>query len=1450
VSDGPQSVQNLSAEQKRALLAELLKKNTAQKTKAFPLSFAQQRLWFLDQLAPGSPFYNQNLAMRLPMPIDVGAFERALNEIVRRHEVLRTTFKTVDGQPLQVIVPALDVPLRLVDLTKLPEEEREAEVMRLATEEAAKPFDLTTGPLVRTALLQLGAGEHAFLLTVHHIISDGWSLTVFFKELTAIYAAFREKKPSPLPELPIQYADFALWQRQWLQGPVLEKQLAYWKRQLADLPALRLPTDRPRPATPSFKGAFEVTSVSPELAAALRALSQREGATLFMTMLAAFKILLHRHTGQDDIVLGLPIANRNRAELEGLIGFFVNTLVMRTDLSGNPTFREALRRVKEVTLEADAHQDLPFEKLVEEVHPERDLSRNPLFQVTFQLFSAPLTGDQVAGTLPEAIPIQKGTSNVDLAFDLFDSLGTVAGPLEYSTDLFDAATISRMLAHYQELLQDIVKNPDRRISDLQMFSPEEGQQLLVDWNATGVEYPRRKRIHELFELQVERTPENIAVEFEGDRLTYRELNRRANQLAHHLRRLGVRRASLVGVCLERSAEMIVAVLGVLKAGSAYLPLDAGYPQERLAFMLADSGAPVLLVQSKLLERIPPVKARVLCLDADRGMIARSDGSNPKSAGVSDDLAYVIYTSGSTGRPKGVMVSHRALVNHMHWLHSAFPLTETDSMPQKYSLSFDVAALEIFVPLLAGACVVVARPGGHLDSSYLARLISERKITIIDLVPSMLEMLLDRPEFAECKHLRRIICGGEVLSPELAERCLAMLPVELINMYGPTEATISATFHILSGSWTGGPVPIGRPIANTRVYVLDKYGKPVPVGVYGELHICGDGLAKGYHNRPELTAERFVANPFGGGRMYKTGDLVRYLPEGSLEFSGRIDQQVKIRGFRIELGEIEYALAKHPSVQSCAVVPWQDRVVSYVVPKNDQPELWPSVGEYFIYDELLYYAMAHDERRNQKYRRAIERTVRGKTVVDPGTGADALLARMCVDCGAAKVYAIEMLDDAYRKARELVARLGLSDKIVLIHGDATTVELPEKADVCVSEVMGTIASSEGAAVLLEKVRRFLKDGGAMIPVRAATRIAAARLPEELAGNPRFSEISGPYAEKIFQTTGKPFDLRVCVKNFPLRNLISEPQTFEELNFVSSIQPEYFLEMELTIDKSSRLDGFLLWLNLWPIEGELIDTLAEEYSWLPVFFPTFYPGIEVSKGDVIRAVCRTALSDDKLTPDYRISGTLLRKSGGTASFEYCSLHRGNSLGQNPFYARLFADGWEQRYSRQDGGDSMAGLKKYLERCLPDYMLPSAFVLLKSLPLTPNGKLDRKALPAPDRTRPDVEQTFVEPRTQVENAISSVWRDLLNLDRVGADDNFFDLGGHSLLLVRVASRLRELLKTEVSIIDLFRYPTISSQAAYLKREVREPDSLQPVQSRAEKQREVIGLQQKLMKERITTS
>jgi amino acid adenylation domain-containing protein len=1030
------------------------------------LSFAQERLWFLEQLEPGNSAYNMFSAHRFTGQLDVQALELSFNEMIRRHESWRTVFEAEDGQPKQLVLPSLMLKVPVVDLrVMVSDAEREREVRRLFRGEAQKPFDLARGPLLRVILLRLTEDEHILLLARHHIIYDGWCRGIMARELSILYDALSRGHSPSLPGLPVQYADFAQWQRQWLQGEVLERQLAYWRKRLDHAPTLQLPTDRPRPPVQTSRGARHYFAFSETLSSGLKSLSHRHGLTLFMTLLAAFQTLLHRYTGQNDIVIGAPIAGRNRSELEGLIGLFLNVLVLRTDLSGDPTFQELLLKVRDICVGAYAHQDLPFEKLVEELRPERNLSHHPLFQVTFSLQNTPRFPLELTGLTVDDLEVDAEIARFDLELFIEEGERGLRGYMNYNTDLFSLITIERMVNHFETLLQRIVVNSEQRLSDLPILTEPETQELLVKWNNTQTDYPRDKCVHELFEEQVERSPDAVAVVFENQQLTYRELNERANQLARHLRKLGAGRETLVGICMERSLEMVVGLLGILKAGAAYVPLNPSYPNERLAFMLQDTRAHVLLTQQRLLEGLPSCEARRICVDTDSEDIKKQSRENPVGHTTAENLAYVIHTSGSTGKPKGVQIPHRAMVNFLSSMRQKPGLTERDVLLAVTNLSFDIAALEIFLPLTVGGRMVMISGEVATDARQLSEKMSSEHITVMQATPATWH-LLSGTGWQGSKDLK-ILCGGEALSPELATKLLPKSS-SLWNLYGPTETTIWSAFHqVQSGD---GPIPIGRPITNTQIYLLDSYLQPVPIGVAGELHIGGLGLARGYLNLPHLTAEKFIPNPFSaepGARLYRTGDLARYLADGNIEFLGRVDNQVKIRGFRIELGEIETVLAQIPGVREAVVVVREDeaekRLVAYLVPNQDS----------------------------------------------------------------------------------------------------------------------------------------------------------------------------------------------------------------------------------------------------------IPTIAE-------------------------------------------------------------------------------------------------LRSFLKSKLPDYMIPSAFVFLDAFSLTPNGKVDRRALPPPDKTRPDLEEAFVAPRTPLESEIARIWGEILKLERVGIHDNFFDLGGHSLLATRLLSRVGKAVDLDVPLRSLFENPTVAALAA----------------------------------------
>lgn len=930
---------------------------------ALPLSFAQERLWFLDQLTPGSPAYTIVDAYRLRGVLDVAALRFALSEVVRRHEVLRSRFASVSGRPVQVVAPAAAVTLHVTELqTATGDDNTEAELARRLVDEAGRAIALTEAPLLRPALFKLADEEHVLTLAIHHIAYDAWSDRLLQAELADLYAAYRHGEPSPLPELELQYADFAVWQREWLSGELLTGELEHWRRELHGAPQLlNLPLDRPRPTVQRYRGGTVEFELGPELTAAVRRLAAQQGVTVFMALLAGFQALLHRYSGQDSVLVGTPVVNRSRMELESLIGLFANTLVLRADLSPGQTGIELLAQVKDRALTAFAHQDLPFERLVEDLAPAREPGHNPIFQTMFALHNAASGVLRLDGVEVTREPLERPTTMFDLLLYVDDQPTELRPLFQYNSDIFDRTTVERMAGHYRRLLTALTSDPARPLDRIDLLSAAEHEQV-EDWNRTGdglgpVDLPRT---HELIAAQARRTPDLVALRFRGSQLTYRELDQQSNRLAHHLRSLGVGPDGRVAICMERSLELVVALLAVLKAGAAYVPLDPDYPAQRLAYMLADASPPVVLTQRRLLDRLPDNGARDICLDEldlgdDLPDTLPNAGLNPHN------LAYVMYTSGSTGRPKGVMVDHAGLTNRVLWMQQEYQLCADDRLLQKTPYSFDVSAWEFLWPLLVGATVVLAEPGRHIEPGYIADLVQQESITTIHFVPSMLDAFLDEPDLdRRCATLRRVYCSGEALTTTQRDRFVARLGAELHNEYGPTE---SGEITAAQCNDPGAPLTIGRPIANSTAYVVDRWLQPCPVGVSGELLLGGVALARGYHNKADLTADRYLPNPFdpvGGSRLYRTGDLCRWLPDGSLDYLGRVDQQLKIRGLRIEPAEIEAAMLAHPAVRQAVVIartdgPGRDPVlVGYLVadgpdgeadnnPATDQPSA-PTTAE--------------------------------------------------------------------------------------------------------------------------------------------------------------------------------------------------------------------------------------------------------------------------------------------------------------------------------------------------------------------------------------------------------------------------------------------------------------------------------------------------------------------------
>ncbi len=980
------SLENLSPEQKRQLLAKLLQQK-ANKPQNFPLSFAQKRLWFLDKLQPELSAYNIPAALCLTGSLNIIALQKSLNQIIQRHEVLRSSFTVVKDEPIQQFCHKLNLQFPLIDLQVLPTEQQEKEVKQQIKETATQPFDLSQAPLFRAKLIKLNSEENVLLFTMHHIISDYYSMRLLIRELAISYQSLAKGETAKLTELPVQYGDYATWEQEWLKSEKRATQLEYWQKNLAHYPPLlNLPTDYPRPPVQRFQGARASFLLSQDLSNALKKLSQSQNTTLFMTLLAVFKVLLYRYSNQEDILIGSTITNReNRAEISNLIGLFVNNLIFRTNLSDNPSFTNFLQQVRDVTLNAYANQELPYEYLVEQLQPERNLSYNPLFQVMFILHNTPTQTIDLSGLSLKYLEPEHETSRFDLSLDMYETASGLTGIFEYNTDLFAVETIKRIIGHFETLLTAIVANPEQNICELPLLTPLEQQQLLLEWNNTSCDYSKLC-IHQLFEAQAQKTPDKIAVVFELQQFTYKELNQKANQLAHYLKSVGVRRETKVGICLERSEKMLVGLLGILKAGGTYIPLDPAFPEERLRFMLEDSGVGFLVTESRtsplapllIKERGTGEESTTPLLDKERGdkaqlyrgevinfdndweFIEKQPSENLAIQTTPEHLAYIIYTSGSTGKPKGVEILHSALVNCLESMQQQPGITSNDILLSVTTLSFDIAGLELYLPLITGSRLIIASRETTTDARLLKQSLADNQVTIMQATPATWRLLLTAGW--KGNQQLKVLCGGEALDIKIAEELLERSK-EVWNLYGPTEATIWSSvaqcrdvIHNVSQN-VPASVFIGKPINNTQFYVLNDYLQPVPIGVPGQLYIGGAGLAKGYLNKPELTAEKFIKNPFlektsplspllskekgvreDGVRLYKTGDLVRYLPEGNLEYLGRIDYQVKLRGFRIELGEIESVLIQHPNVKQAVVTLYQnqddEKLIAYVIPSSE------------------------------------------------------------------------------------------------------------------------------------------------------------------------------------------------------------------------------------------------------------------------------------------------------------------------------------------------------------------------------------------------------------------------------------------------------------------------------------------------------------------------------------
>ncbi|GJG89251.1 hypothetical protein tb265_44320 [Gemmatimonadetes bacterium T265] len=1466
-----------------------------------PMSFAQELLWQLELANPGHA-YNVARVARLHGPLNVGALGRALDALVARHEVFRTTFDVVDGEPRQLVHAPGPVPLPVVDLGReLPNvapEELVAAALDRVRALTRRPFDLARDAQLRATVLRLAADDHVLVFESHHVVADAGSREIFMRELAALYDEQRGGPPAALAPLPVQYGDFARWQRAHLAGATLERHLAYWRRQLADVRPLELPTDRPRSAAPSFDGATRSATFSAELRDGVRALSRSLGATPFMTLLAAFGALLARYAGQDDVVVGSPMAGRGHAEVEGLIGYFLNTLVLRTSVAGDPTFAELVGRARDSALGAYEHQEVPYEKLAAELRGAGRARHEPLFTVLFALQDPSRRVMQLGGTALTPFGGDRGATKFDLFLSMAETEAGLRAQIEYRTDLFDAATVDRMFGHLRTLLEAAVTRPDTPVSRLPLLPPDERRWLVEERNATALDLAPGVTLVELVRAQAARTPGEVAVTFGAAALTYAELDARADHLAAYLHARGVGPEVVVALHVERSLELVVALVAIHRAGGAYLPLDPAYPRERLDFMLADARAAVVLTEDGLRDRLTSGDALVVSLDGDRAAIEAAGGA-ALPPGDPDRLAYLIYTSGSTGVPKGVTVTHRNLVNFLAGFGAVVPLGAGDALVAVTPVSFDIAGLELFAPLAAGARVVVAPREAALSPVDLAALVRESGATHLQATPVTWRLLVEsgwegvrgpggRPFVA--------LCGGEALPPALAGVLLAR-GLELWNLYGPTEATIWATMHRVAAAdvAAGAPaaVPIGRPMANVRAYVLDPAGAPAPTGVPGELLLGGLGVARGYHARPELTAERFVPDPFGpspAARLYRTGDRVRWRADGTLEFLGRLDQQVKLRGHRIELGEIEHALAAQPGVAAAVAVVREDvpgdaRLVAYVVPGEaaaaphdaaaaDAVDRWREVWDAAYAGSeaepgfnTAGWVSSYDQRpiAAAEMREWLDRTAermladRPRRVLDVGCGTGLYLFRMApacehyvgVDGSAEALRAIER-DPAYAALSNVSLRQMLAHEV----GDRFA---PGSFDLVVlNSVVQYFPNVAYLVDVLEQAARLVAPGGTLYvgDVRAPslletfhTSVALAHAPDDLP----LAELRAAVRRRTAAETELIVDpglfaaLRLHLPNVTgCRVLPKRGRAANELT-------KYRYDVALRVGGAAEGGA----LDAWPTYT--VDTPAEARALLAGGAPALRvadvadarlvsdvraqqllrlatgdtpdPGEALPTGGVptTAGALRDAVAaaDDagvdvealaELDADYEAE---LRwpASGRVGRVDVLFRHRRSGPARMPdapagdAQPRPWGEFVRRAAPETFDADQVDAWRAALGERLPEYMVPATFVRLARLPLTPNGKTDRKALPAPPAGTGAPGARYVAPRTPTEERLAAVWEEVLQRRPVGVHDNFFDLGGHSLVALRMTNRVHEAFAMRPPLTAVFDRPTVAQLAELLE-------------------------------------
>ncbi len=1320
-----------------------------------PLSIAQERLWVLDQLHSHNLTQNLSCGFYIRGALAQQALQAALDELQRRHDILRTEFHSADGVPMQVVSAPAPFPVVTIDLRHFPQQERENRLLRLRREETATPFDLTRGPGWRALLFQLTESENILLVVAHRIVCDEVSIRLLSSEVKMLYETRRSGNPLEITR-PLQYSDVAA-----RDAVSQDDSVSFWKQLLQGAPSsIDLPTDRQRQAAQDFRSENQRIWIETDLTAKARILAQNLGAPLSTTLCAIFTVLLSRYSRQDDLILGTRVSGRVGPEMDKVIGPLENLLALRIDASGDPSFSELVTRLRKGTEEAFLHQEVPFQTVLKQLNLERDMSRHPLFQI---MFTPPISMDAVSeGDAPvKFLEFESAAEQFELSLGFATKQNRIEVSFTYNPDLFDAKTIERMCGHFQVLLLSAVENPGLNISRMPLVTEAERNQLLVEWNDTRVDYPRNKPLHKFIEEQVEKTPDALAVVYQREELSYRQLNNRANQLAHYLRKFGVGPDVLVTVCLHRSLELVTALLAILKAGGAYVPLDPEYPKDRLETMLRDANPPVVLTQSDLLSQLPNDVPNVFCFDRDWPSVALESSQNLTVTVNGKNLAYAIYTSGSTGKPKGVPNVHEGIVNRLLWMQDAYQLTGRDRVLQKTPFSFDVSVWEFFWPLMTGATLVVAIPGGHRDSAYLVNLIAEQGITTLHFVPSMLSIFLEAEGLERCRALRQVFASGEALPFELQQRFFERLGCELHNLYGPTEASVDVTYWACRPSTQRPIVPIGRPIANTAIYILDGNLQPVPVGVAGELHIGGVGLARGYLNRPDLTAQKFITNPFSkesGARLYKTGDLARFLSDGNIEYLGRIDHQIKLRGFRIELGEIEAVLDQHAGVRQAVVVAREDnpgdkQLVAYVLTTRKMKNAGP--GSYLLPNGM---SVLHQNKGETDflYREIFESEMYLKhgivlqhdsCVFDVGANIGLFALYIGERCPKGRVYSFEPLPPIFETLRGNAVLCDAQIKVFPfgLSNEEAEAELTYYQG---NTIMSGLKAQADAEEDVEVVKRFLRN-----QERGAKE-----------GDVLLSQADDLLRERM---RGEVYSCR-------LRRL-SDVMQEEKVGHID------LLKVDVERAEWDVLQGIDSgdWAKIDQVVLEVHDHISG-YSGSRVAQIT-----QFLRGHGYEVI---AVEDDEMKGAglYDVYATRYpkEKRKELLSVQAASLRPAPEL------------------------ITPAALRTHLQGKLPEFMVPSKFVILDELPMTTSGKIDRRALPAPPLER-GASAMVVAPRNEMETALASIFANVLGLPSVSVTDNFFDLGGHSLTAARLLSQVDHVMGRQIPLSVLFRGATVESLA-----------------------------------------